>query len=489
MGKALKAKSRLPAERLKRLKNPGRFSRVQLGLFTLVFAAIGGYLIYQSFAAGPNVWVSVSGNDSNPCTQALPCASIDRALSIAVPGDVVSVAPGTYGAQTISQNKASPGVTVKCELANSGSSSNSCKVGNLSASGSWYTLQDITIDIGDTAHGQGWIISGNDITFKQVKAHGDFFNGYISPGVKNFTWNGGEWGDKNNLGGKRKCGQGDESYLYMLGDTTITNTALKNIDIWPIQADTTPCNGDPIHLETIRIDGNVDGMLMDGLKFHDGAQDNTATIFFTTFRGMPRNIILQNSYLGNDDNSSVLFGGGSNITIRYNTLTGGITQGENVSGLSIIGNAGWWVPWAACSGTHVKNVWQWSSTFSCGSDKVVVGAQYSTNSLGLGSDGYTVQAGSPLIDAGESSCGIIADINGSVRPNGSACDAGADEYNGSTGGTTPKPGDLNSDGVVNITDLSILLSSWNTTNSTADINKDGTVNILDLSILLSNYGT
>jgi hypothetical protein len=51
-----------------------------------------------------------------------------------------------------------------------------------------------------------------------------------------------------------------------------------------------------------------------------------------------------------------------------------------------------------------------------------------------------------------------------------------------------KPADLNNDGVVNITDLSILLSSWNTTNSTADINKDSTVNILDLSILLSNYG-
>jgi hypothetical protein len=59
--------------------------------------------------------------------------------------------------------------------------------------------------------------------------------------------------------------------------------------------------------------------------------------------------------------------------------------------------------------------------------------------------------------------------------------------NGSGG--LSKPADLNSDGVVNITDLSILLSSWNTTSATADINKDGTVNILDLSILLSNYGS
>jgi hypothetical protein len=54
---------------------------------------------------------------------------------------------------------------------------------------------------------------------------------------------------------------------------------------------------------------------------------------------------------------------------------------------------------------------------------------------------------------------------------------------------TPADADLNKDGVVNITDLSILISNYNTTNAVADINKDGTVNILDLSILLSDYGT
>ena len=53
----------------------------------------------------------------------------------------------------------------------------------------------------------------------------------------------------------------------------------------------------------------------------------------------------------------------------------------------------------------------------------------------------------------------------------------------------PKPGDLNGDNAVNITDLSIMLSNFNTANAVADINKDGTVNIFDLSILLSNYGT
>jgi hypothetical protein len=51
----------------------------------------------------------------------------------------------------------------------------------------------------------------------------------------------------------------------------------------------------------------------------------------------------------------------------------------------------------------------------------------------------------------------------------------------------PKPGDLNSDGSVDIVDLSILLSNWETSSSVADINGDGIVDIIDLSILLSNW--
>ncbi|MCE7936291.1 hypothetical protein DYH10_00650 [Candidatus Saccharibacteria bacterium CPR2] len=48
-------------------------------------------------------------------------------------------------------------------------------------------------------------------------------------------------------------------------------------------------------------------------------------------------------------------------------------------------------------------------------------------------------------------------------------------------------GDLNSDEKVDIFDLSILLSKWNSSDTTSDINKDGTVNVFDLSIMLSNW--
>jgi hypothetical protein len=51
-------------------------------------------------------------------------------------------------------------------------------------------------------------------------------------------------------------------------------------------------------------------------------------------------------------------------------------------------------------------------------------------------------------------------------------------------------GDLNNDGVVNILDLSELLSSWGTTNATIanNLDKSGPIGIVDLSILLSHWG-
>jgi hypothetical protein len=53
---------------------------------------------------------------------------------------------------------------------------------------------------------------------------------------------------------------------------------------------------------------------------------------------------------------------------------------------------------------------------------------------------------------------------------------------------TMQPSDLNSDGVVDVIDLSILVSRWGSSDATADINGDGVVDALDLSVLVSNWG-
>lgn len=60
---------------------------------------------------------------------------------------------------------------------------------------------------------------------------------------------------------------------------------------------------------------------------------------------------------------------------------------------------------------------------------------------------------------------------------------------GTSKASTQEPSDINSDGIVDIFDLSTLLSNWSYTGiNTSDLNNDGNVNIFDLSILLSKWG-
>lgn len=50
-------------------------------------------------------------------------------------------------------------------------------------------------------------------------------------------------------------------------------------------------------------------------------------------------------------------------------------------------------------------------------------------------------------------------------------------------------GDLNCDGIINLTDFSILMFYWGTSDATADINQDGIVNLTDFSIMMFYWGT
>ena len=52
-------------------------------------------------ASGADFYVAPSGSDSNACTQANPCLTLNRAYHVAGSGKVVQIAGGTYGAQDI----------------------------------------------------------------------------------------------------------------------------------------------------------------------------------------------------------------------------------------------------------------------------------------------------------------------------------------------------------------------------------------------------
>jgi hypothetical protein len=52
----------------------------------------------------------------------------------------------------------------------------------------------------------------------------------------------------------------------------------------------------------------------------------------------------------------------------------------------------------------------------------------------------------------------------------------------------PCDGDVNGDGVVDVSDLLALLDAWGTSNTTADLNTDGIVDVEDLLVLLGDWG-
>src|ERR1044071_5917682 len=78
----------------------------------LVAAAL--LLVPTASANAATRYVTTSGSDSNACTQTAPCKSFNAAYGKAVAGDVVEVAAGTYGGQSIAPRTLSrPKVTIR----------------------------------------------------------------------------------------------------------------------------------------------------------------------------------------------------------------------------------------------------------------------------------------------------------------------------------------------------------------------------------------
>mgnify|MGYP002528666899 CR=1 FL=1 len=48
--------------------------------------------------------------------------------------------------------------------------------------------------------------------------------------------------------------------------------------------------------------------------------------------------------------------------------------------------------------------------------------------------------------------------------------------------------DINGDGIVNVSDLLIVIGYWGTIDSPADVNEDGIVDVSDLLIVIGNWG-
>ena|GEM_PF-2013204 len=127
-----------------------RFSRANLTIFAIVFAAIGGYLIYSSFAA-----TSCTGTNVDTSTFA-------SAVNSAAPGTTLCLATGNYGSFG-GVNKTSPGVTI---AAQSGATPKMIIDFGNANNAAWLTFDGIKIGGGRSVI----CAPAHDITFKNAEA-------------------------------------------------------------------------------------------------------------------------------------------------------------------------------------------------------------------------------------------------------------------------------------------------------------------------------
>lgn len=408
--------------------------------------------------AGPtaNLWVDSSGGT---CTrQATPstyvdsqaCDTFDAAWDAASAGDTIRVKNGSYGIQHISGDKTSETFIIgesKSGVVVSGPDQDCYSAFGVStefcAEANHMTLEDVTINAGTNQNrAVGSLIVADDVTYRNVDVLGDFPDIYINDGGNGgnrFHWDGGTWGNPNPPA--RGCGAngfagGEPVWVDGADDVTIESVTFNKQTVLLTGACAPPNNG---HLEFLRLEDNTDNFTLRNNIYMPGSDSGSGYIFMSVNTNNNMKII-GNLFADNGGSTWAQVSNPCDWTIAYNTFDPSGDDGAVFACDTItwVGNLGPASAYPGCFGTHTKNVWGGSG--SCGTDTFV-----GTTGLGVDSSGH-LQAGSLAIDAGEANtasdlCTSISgldslDFEGDTRPQGAACDAGADEVTGGGSDTT-----------------------------------------------------
>jgi chitodextrinase len=357
--------------------------------------------------SGASVFMSTSGSDSNPCSQAAPCQTFNRAYHAAAPGATVEVAAGTYGGETIGADS---------------SKTNGADVIFQPATGATVTVNSFTFQ---NAHMELRNMRVNDANFPRQADHITMRNvinrGVFMQGASNISI----------IGGEITCPSCN--YHSHIENGGSDNAPPRNILFDGVYFHDWMSQGGE-HVECLQILGG-DGVTIRNSIFKNcgtgnGGQAATGDLHIAWLNAggpMTQNILLENNFFYPSGNPYVIqMDDYANIDLRYNSLAGPILMFDRSgpgTGIDIVGNI---MKASNCRVESSSDAVNWRYNViqggTCGStDKnAAPGFIDANNNLHLAS-------GSAALNAGDPSSYPSKDIDGQSRPMGSAPDAGADE--------------------------------------------------------------
>ncbi|HSX45962.1 MAG TPA: choice-of-anchor Q domain-containing protein [Candidatus Saccharimonadia bacterium] len=378
-----------------------RSSHIQRLLAAIIFAGIGSYFLVLSHAAtGTSYYITPTGSDSSACSLASPCKTIAHAATLLQPGDTLYARGGTYTGQ---ENINWP--------APSGTSTSPITFTNYPGETPVFDGQNISND--------PFINGFNGISYTTV--NGLTIQNYPGTGI----WIGGV--------GCTDVSPGTCT-TYSTNDT-LSNNFILNTGTY----NSPPANFHGIYVsygnKNINISGNtIEGGHGAGIQFYHYPGTNGAKIYnnvidgqntaawgivvrFSTNVEIYNNTIINAQPYNSNGGTDIDFGASTNVTLRNNIVSLPFSGGS-VSGLVCDHNM------------FIHDANGGATAANCGSSNQTAASGGFVNA---GTGDYRLAAGSLAIDNGTTVPYATTDKAGTTRPQGSAYDIGAYEYQVSGG--------------------------------------------------------
>ena len=355
----------------------------------LALLAAGG-----SAVAATNIYVSPTGSDSNPGTQAAPVKTITRADALASAGSTVHVAAGTYYVSASGLNNA--GIITR-------------KSGTASARIRF---------VSDVKWGAKIVVSGTGITWDSRGSYVDIDGFQITgSGRHGLLASGAYLTFKNNYihdltvsGGCNGSGGAAIDTYGPVGNVVIDRNVVRNIGYRYIGACNTIQGIYIANANNVVTNNIVSGVAMAGIQQWHGATASTI-VNNTTFHNKI-GILLGQGDAGTTTGSANNYVANNIVydNVAYGVIEMGLMGGNNRYANNLVARSG--TSW------RVKGY----VTGSISSDPLF------RNYLANGTGDYRVYSSSPAIDRGTSTKAPTIDFAGLARPRGAAVDVGAYEY-------------------------------------------------------------